>query len=624
MTVDNRLQLLGTHNSPVVSPVFGDSGDLYVMEEFSCGEIFRYMGIDEFQHPNVPGEPDPSTEIRIAPCGPFSPLDVGCGGFVIQSPPEREQGSSPAVALTTCDMANGALVKVTRTLGDSGTVPSGEVGKVNSEALMVPMDLGADIEKAVQQSHHVLVEEYEGAPLLGPHSVALCPNSGFIFFTDSGGSIAVELSSQSRSAPGPCGESSLSRPLGSVFAIGPTTGMLLPLAVRSLAYPTGLAVTQRQRCPNSTAATVLYAAETMNNRVLRFVESPAGSGCYHASVFHQLSGRLGPVALAVSAAGHLFIAHNDIGGLSSTGRIVVLDEEGQLLSTISLPYPNITGLAVSPDQNGCCVDSTTVWVPAGGRGHTFPLMFHTTRQLLGPPKAPRNVFFPWFNFVVHRSGMYLEPNRIAFRVPVHLTKLEIREYLRKIYGVKAIRCTTVVRFPKVMKNRARAYYKNGAQFKKAIVTCEETIPNSVKMLSSSSTPHLNPAIHRNKLSMQYDYIPYRFGQDRKNDWKPRHRHAWREPIPLLLRGDHGHPTITKREEMALRMDTTLPHQDVMNTKKAMLDGTPKQLFPRIDLAEIRRRKYAFQHQYDHLKGSENVHIEEPAEGGPDQEPLFRL
>lgn len=77
--------------------------------------------------------------------------------------------------------------------------------------------------------------------------------------------------------------------------------------------------------------------------------------------------------------------------------------------------------------------------------------------------------------------MYLEPNRIAFRVPVHLTKLEIREYLRKvkgithlsaghrarqIYGVKAIRCTTVVRFPKVMKNRARAYYKNGAQFKK--------------------------------------------------------------------------------------------------------------------------------------------------------------
>ncbi|EER18449.1 ribosomal protein L23, putative [Perkinsus marinus ATCC 50983] len=239
-------------------------------------------------------------------------------------------------------------------------------------------------------------------------------------------------------------------------------------------------------------------------------------------------------------------------------------------------------------------------------------MFYITRQLLGPPKAPRNVFFPWFNFVIHRSGMYLEPNRIAFRVPVHLTKLEIREYLRKIYGVKAIRCTTVVRFPKVMKNRARAYYKNGAQFKKAIVTCEETIPNTVKMLSSSSTPHLNPAIHRNKLSMQYDYIP--FGQDRKNDWKPRHRHAWREPIPLLLRGDHGHPTITKREEMALHMDTTLPHQDITNTKKAMLD----------DLAEIRRRKYAYQHQYDHLKGSEDVHIEEPAGGGPDQEPLFRL
>ncbi|KAF4731948.1 hypothetical protein FOZ63_015616, partial [Perkinsus olseni] len=152
MTVDSRLQLLGAHKSPVVSPVFGDSGDLYVMEEDGCGEVFRYMGIDDVQHPDVPGEPDPSTEIRIAPCGPFGPPEVGCGGFVIQSPPEREQSSSPVVAVTACDMANGALVKVTRTLGESGAVPSGEVGKVNSEALMVPMDLGTDIEKAVQQS----------------------------------------------------------------------------------------------------------------------------------------------------------------------------------------------------------------------------------------------------------------------------------------------------------------------------------------------------------------------------------------------------------------------------------------------------------------------------------------
>ncbi|KAF4732735.1 hypothetical protein FOZ62_009522, partial [Perkinsus olseni] len=142
MTVDNRLQLLGTHNSPVVSPVYGDSGDLYVIGEEGCGEIFRYMGIDDLQHPDVSGEPDPSTEIRIAPCGPFGPLDAGCTGFVIQSPPEREQGSSAVIAVTACDMANGTLVKVTRTLGDSGAVPSGEVGKVNSEALMVPMDLG--------------------------------------------------------------------------------------------------------------------------------------------------------------------------------------------------------------------------------------------------------------------------------------------------------------------------------------------------------------------------------------------------------------------------------------------------------------------------------------------------
>ncbi|KAF4670816.1 hypothetical protein FOL47_001823 [Perkinsus chesapeaki] len=604
MTVDNRLQLLGVHESPVGSPVFGESGDLYVMEEGS-GEVYRYMGIDEWQHPDAAGEPDPSTEIRVAACGSFagSPEGFagGCQGFAFYRAEKEDEVSHPTVSIVACDTAQGALIKVTRTIRDNKNGAS----KLKGERLMVPTDLGSEVEKSMEQSTEVLVKGFEGLPLLGPHSVTKCTATGFTYFTDSG----------------PLGESGLGRPLGSLFAIDPVTSMLIPLITRSLAYPAGVAVTQREGC--QAMVSVVYVAETMKNRVLRFIEYPAGSGSYQPSVFHQLSGRLGPTALAVSGAGHLFVAHNDIEGLSGTGRILALSEEGEVISTITLPHADVTGLAVSPDQKYPCTRSRVLDACLGSSlSRRAP---HTTRHLLGPPKAPRNVFFPWFNFVVHRSGMYLEPNRIAFRVPVHLTKFEIREYLRKIYGVKAIRCTAVVRFPRVMKNRARAYYKNGAQFKKAIVTCEETIPNTVKMLSSSSSPHLNPAIHRNKLSMQYDYIPYRFGQDRKNDWKPRHRHAWREPIPLLLRGEHGHPTITKREEMALRMDTTLPHQDVMNTKKAMLDGTPRQAYPRIDLAEIRRRKYAFQHQFDHLKGSENVHIDESEEsGGPEQEPLFRL
>ncbi|CAK9042707.1 Hypothetical protein SCF082_LOCUS24630 [Durusdinium trenchii] len=54
-----------------------------------------------------------------------------------------------------------------------------------------------------------------------------------------------------------------------------------------------------------------------------------------------------------------------------------------------------------------------------------------SRRLLGPPKSPRNVFFPWFNFIMAKTGTYLEPNRAAFRVPVHLTKPEIQNYLRE-------------------------------------------------------------------------------------------------------------------------------------------------------------------------------------------------
>jgi hypothetical protein len=38
------------------------------------------------------------------------------------------------------------------------------------------------------------------------------------------------------------------------------------------------------------------------------------------------------------------------------------------------------------------------------------------------------------------------------------------------------------------------FVKWGAVFKKAIVTCEETIPDEVKMYYNSMKPALNPAI----------------------------------------------------------------------------------------------------------------------------------
>eukprot|EP00913_Durusdinium_trenchii_P021824 g20506.t1 len=142
-----------------------------------------------------------------------------------------------------------------------------------------------------------------------------------------------------------------------------------------------------------------------------------------------------------------------------------------------------------------------------------------SRRLLGPPKSPRNVFFPWFNFIMAKTGTYLEPNRAAFRVPVHLTKPEIQNYLREIYKAKVIKVNTYIKLPMIRRNSFGDYYKNGTSYKmlgdfrerrpepvggrstdggsytqKAIVTFEETIPDDVKMVYNSKQPWMNPAL----------------------------------------------------------------------------------------------------------------------------------
>lgn len=177
---------------------------------------------------------------------------------------------------------------------------------------------------SVRQEIEQYVREYEQTQFLGPNSLCLSQQTGMLYFTDSG----------------PFGETSLQHPRGSVFAVNPSTQLLIPLCLNALAYPCGVALSPDERN--------IYVAETAMNRVLRF--SPNPPGVFHCSVFCQMSGRFGPTALAVSRDGILYVAHFDFADNATTGRVVVLDPEGEVVRHISVPRPEVTGLVLSPDQ----------------------------------------------------------------------------------------------------------------------------------------------------------------------------------------------------------------------------------------------------------------------------------
>jgi sugar lactone lactonase YvrE len=191
-----------------------------------------------------------------------------------------------------------------------------------------------EADDGVRQEVEPYVRDYEGQALLGPNSLTISKDTGMIFFTDSG----------------PMGETSLSNPKGSVFAIHGTTQLLIPLTLQSLAHPAGIALSPEGTC--------LYVAETCKNRVLRYVRRP--TNVWHMSVFHQLSGRFGPSAICCASNGDVYIAHFDFGDeRSENGRILVLDQEGEVTAIMSVPGPEITGLCLTPDESFLIITEST-------------------------------------------------------------------------------------------------------------------------------------------------------------------------------------------------------------------------------------------------------------------------
>jgi sugar lactone lactonase YvrE len=239
-------------------------------------------------------------------------------------------------ALHVCDLAHAAvlLLKDEVAVASGSAAAAGGGGKPGS---------GGGAHAHAHHNHHgsagapvVVVNEYEGKSLRGPNS-ACFDSAGQLFFTDSG----------------PLGETGLLERKGSVFVVTgeANTRLLRPLAYESLAHPAGICLNAEENA--------VFVSEMAANRVLRFVQRPAG--VWHASVFHQFAGRLGPTALAFDGAhGHLYVARYELPELAERGLVSVLSAaDGSLVREIVVAGPEVTGLALSPDGDVLVVSEAT-------------------------------------------------------------------------------------------------------------------------------------------------------------------------------------------------------------------------------------------------------------------------
>eukprot|EP01066_Platyproteum_vivax_P004488 Platyproteum_vivax@DN15842_c0_g1_i1.p1 len=215
----------------------------------------------------------------------------------------------------------------------------------------------------------------------------------------------------------------------------------------------------------------------------------------------------------------------------------------------------------------------------------------------GPPKQPRNVFFPWCTFTLNRCGLWQEPNQIAFRVPIHLTKPEIREYLRKIYGAKVIRVNTYIMIPGLVRSRSKFnnMVRRVLPYKKAFVTLEHEVPPEIRMMATSLNIGRNP-IMLGPTGMKNQKSGWRF------PWATRHRllrtlggayrkhEDWRHPITTLLRGDEFPAPILKNQnqfDQIMPPDPTKPHHHYLHAP-VIAPGVPDQPLVQMDLRTFRR------------------------------------
>mmetsp|Transcript_29110 Transcript_29110/g.38287 ORF Transcript_29110/g.38287 Transcript_29110/m.38287 type:complete len:103 (+) Transcript_29110:194-502(+) len=88
---------------------------------------------------------------------------------------------------------------------------------------------------------------------------------------------------------------------------------------------------------------------------------------------------------------------------------------------------------------------------------------------------PRNfVWFPNFYMVLASAPNKLRPNQAIFKVSPRMTKIEIKQYLTKIYNLPVIKVMTqnyLGKRKRIIGTRKMAFYKR-PDFKRAIVTLD--------------------------------------------------------------------------------------------------------------------------------------------------------
>jgi len=230
---------------------------------------------------------------------------------------------------------DGGAVPEPAVWANSGGQPNGVAIDTGGNVYVADLAQGAIVAVEEDGTQQAVVKVYEERPFKGPNSLTF-DSAGNMFFTDSG----------------PLGETGLTSPTGSVFCImvGREGQILKPLALNSLAHPAGIALSADERG--------LFVCELLANRLLRFFQQP--TGVYHASVFKQFAGGVGPMSVAVDQRGFIYVGHYDVPSASAgRGRITVLSPDGATENELTVPGPQVTGLCLSADERELFVTEAT-------------------------------------------------------------------------------------------------------------------------------------------------------------------------------------------------------------------------------------------------------------------------